>query len=339
MVRKAMRVVIVCKSFQSVSSHTGLSISGINTIKVLRRAGIPANVVCIAQASELAGVLDRFPDTTHLVVSAPWIPTITLATLANQHSEVQWAVNCHSNTGFLQADTGAVQLIREAMDLSRNTHNFHLAGNSRRLTDWIRECYQIEAQYLPNLYFLDGLSCQPRPLYNGGTLRIGMFGAVRPLKNMMTGAAAALQIGADFREPLELYMCGGRTEGGGLTVLGSIRAMYAGLKSAKIMQHDWEPWPQFRRTVAHMHLLLQPSYSESFNVVSADGVAEGVTSVVSSAITWAPDHWKADVDDTLDIARVGAQLLRDPRGAKDGAKALRAYTADGLLSWQEWLNG
>jgi hypothetical protein len=164
-----------------------------------------------------------------------------------------------------------------------------------------------------------------------------MFGAVRPLKNMMTGAAAALQIGADIREPLELWMCGGRTEGGGSVSLESIRQMFAGLKSAKIVQHDWEPWAQFRRTVAHMHIMLQPSYTESFNMVTADGAAEGVASVVSDAIVWAPDHWKAEVDSVTDVARIGRNLLNDTHAARDGARSLKHYNRDGLEVWRGWL--
>ena len=72
-----------------------------------------------------------------------------------------------------------------------------------------------------------------------------------------------------------------------------------------------------------MHLLLQPSYTESFNMVTADGVAEGVPSVVSHAIDWAPEHWKAMMDDVLDIARVGRYLLTDPYAPQEGIEALK----------------
>jgi hypothetical protein len=82
---------------------------------------------------------------------------------------------------------------------------------------------------------------------------------------------------------------------------------------------------------------LQPSYTESCNMVTADGVAEGVPSVVSDAIDWAPEHWKANVDDVLDIARVGRCLLYDPLAARDGLKALEPYVAGGLRSYQKYL--
>jgi hypothetical protein len=57
------------------------------------------------------------------------------------------------------------------------------------------------------------------------------------------------------------------------------------------------------KKVALMVLMMQPPYSGSFNIVTADGVAEGVASVVSDAIAWAPDGWKAETDDVREIAR------------------------------------
>jgi len=85
-------------------------------------------------------------------------------------------------------------------------------------------------------------------------------------------------------------------------------------------------------------LLLQPSYTESFNMVTADGVAEGVPSVVSEAIDWAPEHWKAKSDDVLDIARIGRHLLSDTRAAHDGYEALQHHNCEGLKAWMGYLD-
>jgi hypothetical protein len=112
--------------------------------------------------------------------------------------------------------------------------------------------------------------------------------------------------------------------------------MIAGLPNVSLVLNGWQSWPNFRKTVAHMHLLLQPSYTESFNMVTADGAAEGVASVVSEAIDWAPEDWKADVDDVLDIARVGRRLLCDNSAADDGLRALQNYVADGINSYRQY---
>lgn len=85
-----------------------------------------------------------------------------------------------------------------------------------------------------------------------------------------------------------------------------------------------------------MHLLLQPSYTESFNMVTADGVAKGVPSVVSDAIDWVPAYWRADVDDVCDIARVARHLLFDAQAPIDGLKALNRYVKRGLYAYREY---
>jgi hypothetical protein len=318
-------------------SHIGLGVAAANTAKVLRANGVRATVVPLVGSAELLNVPTKFPDVTHIVVSAPWIPTQTVATFSQDNPEIKLAINCHSNVGFLQADTSAVDLIRDYMSIERNTFNFNLGGNSVRFCSWVKDCFQVDCKFLPNLYYLDYLSGQPRPPYHGGTVRIGMFGAIRPLKNMMTGAAAALEIARSLRDPLELWICAGRAEGGGQTVLSSIRAMYKSLPGVSLMENPWAPWPVFRRRVAAMHILMQPSYSESFNMVTADGIAEGVPSVVSDAITWAPSHWKASMDDALDVARVGRALLYDSRAAADGKTALANFVTQGIAAWKEWL--
>jgi hypothetical protein len=332
-----MSVVIAYKNFAANRniSHIGLGVAAINTAKVLRRAGIIADVWPILGAADLHAQLRTKP-VEQVIISAPWIPARDLQDLANEFTETFFAVNCHSNVGFLQADPGGVKLVRETLELEMGTHNIRLAGNSRRFCRWIEATFGGRCYYLPNLYFLHGKAERQRSFCGGETLRIGVFGAVRPLKNLMSAAGAALEISRKLRVPLELWLSGGRAEGGGETVLAAVKEMVSGLPNVDLIINDWQSWPNFRKTVAHMHLLLQPSYTESFNMVTADGVAEGVASVVSEAIDWAPADWKADVDDALDIARAGRRLLCDPSAVDDGMRALKCYVEDGLRSYIEY---
>jgi hypothetical protein len=334
-----MSVVLAYKNFAANRniSHIGLGVAAINTAKVLRQHGIKTAVWPIINAEDLRRRLTATP-ADFVIISAPWIPSSELQALSNDFPDSEFTVTCHSNVGFLQADRNGVKLVRELMELEAGSHNIHLAGNSRRFCDWIRFAFGSPCAYLPNLYFLhDEPLPHPHP-FCGGTLKIGIFGATRPLKNMMSASGAALEMARALRAPLELWVSGGRTEGGGEAVLGAVQEMLAGLPGVKLILNGWQNWPAFRRTVGSMHLLLQPSYTESFNMVTADGVAEGVASVVSSAIDWAPQDWKADVDDTLDIARVGRRLLHDPSAVRDGRRALVNYVADGVLSYQRFFN-
>jgi hypothetical protein len=330
------RVILAYKNFAANKniSHIGLGVAALNNAKTLRERGIAAEVWPIVNAADLSARLDA--SISHVVISAPWIPSAQLQRMTTDFPDIQFAVNCHSNVGFLQADTNGVRIMREAMEIERGTWNFHVAGNSRKFCRWVRDAYSVPCTYLPNLYHLHRTTAGARPLYRHGTLRIGAFGATRPLKNFMSATAAAVEIAARLRADLELWVSSGRTEGGN-GIMDAVRAMVSGLPSVRLVEGGWQSWPKFRSTVRHMHLLMQPSYTESFNMVTADGVAEGVPSVVSEAIDWAPESWKASIDDVWDIARIGRQLLSDPYAAEDGFNALQQHNRNGIEAWFEFL--
>jgi hypothetical protein len=136
---------------------------------------------------------------------------------------------------------------------------------------------------------------------------------------------------------LEFYLSSGRAEGGGDTIGRALDALYADLPHAKIVRSGWQSWPGFRRIVRHMELLIQPSYTESFCMVVADGVAEGVPPVTSEAIDWVPRRWVASSDDASDIADVGVSLLHNHQSAADGYTTLTKHNADGLAAWTKML--
>jgi len=331
------KLILAYKNFAAYKniSHIGLGVSALNTSKVLARQGIDSEVWPVVQASDLAARLRQSP-ATHVVIAAPWIPSTELQGLLASFPATSFAVNCHSNVGFLQADTNGVKLMRDGMEIEMGSSRFHVAANSIKFCRWINAAYSAPCTWLPNLYYLEGAP-PSTPSFSGGTLRIGAFGAIRPVKNFMSAAGASLTIARGLKANLELWVSAGRTEGGGDTVLQSVRAMLDGLPGVSLVHSGWQSWPKFRQVAGHMHLLLQPSYTESFNMVTADGVAEGVPSVVSDAIEWAPEHWKAKSDDVLDIARVGRALLNDPRAASDGYAALSAHNRQGTAAWLQFL--
>ncbi len=335
MLSKDASVLLVYKNFAASKqiSHIGLGVAALNNAKVLRQAGIKADVESIVSADAIRNALNA-QKRSHVVISAPWLPTADLQTLVTEYRDTEFFIVSHSNVGFLQADRNGTRLLREAMELETGTHNFHLAGNSRKFAEWVRRAFQVPCVALVNMYYLESSAPKRGPAWSPGQpLRIGAFGATRPLKNLMSACGAALEIAKEFRSALEIWVSAGRTEAGGHTVLDAIREMLARVPGVTLIPNGWQSWPAFRKTVGYMHLLLQPSYTESFNMVTADGVAEGVASVVSAAIPWAPRSWVAEADDVCEIARVGKQLLMDRDAVSDGLEALVAHNRNGLADW------
>ncbi|HLY16706.1 MAG TPA: hypothetical protein VKR61_05755 [Bryobacteraceae bacterium] len=335
-----MKVVLAYKNLSAanpVLSHSGLGITAHHGELSLRAAGIPAEAWAVREGYHLWAWLAHRPDITHVVTLAPYLDTPFTERLVRHFSRVRFAMTCHSNVGFLQADRHAVKLLREGLWLQQRVPNFTVGGNSAKFCEWVEQAYGARCALLPNLYHLESADCPHRPLYQDGVLRLGIFGAIRVQKNIMSAAAAALVIARHASaENTEIWVSSDREEGG-QGVMAAVKEMLSRIPRIRLVEAGWHGWREFRQLASRMHLMLQPSYTESFNMVTADGVAEGVASVVSSAIDWAPKYWQACADTVLDIARVGRQLLRDPYAAADGYRALQAYNRAGLAAWRAHL--
>src|SRR5579863_10061463 len=97
-----MQVVLAYKNFAAnrALSHIGLGVTAMNTAKSLRDAGVTTDVWAITSSQDLSQqlkVAEAVSPVSHVVVSAPWIPTAELAGLTAGHPETKFAVNCHSN--------------------------------------------------------------------------------------------------------------------------------------------------------------------------------------------------------------------------------------------------
>lgn len=339
--------VIAYKNFAANKgiSHIGLGVTATTNAKILNAAGFWTEVWPINSIEQLrtklAAAQRSTPGTpiTHVVISAPWLPTAELGQLAMLFHQVDYSVVSHSNVGFLQADPRGITLLREVADLQTGTINVNIGANSRRFIAWWQDVYRQPMRWFPNMYDLTTSNSDPQEWHRNSVLRIGSFGAIRPLKNLLTAGAAALEIASRLKADLEFHISAGRSEGGGDTTLRGLLAMYEGLPNAQVVHNGWASWPAFRRLVRNMHLLIQPSYTESFSMVTADGIAEGVPVVGSDAIDWLPPSWIASNDDANDIANIGTQLLFVPNAIKAGIAALERHNARGLRSWSKILLG
>lgn len=336
-----MKVILSYKNFAANKhiSHIGLGVAALNTCKTLIHEKISTEVWPVIDAAHLQSLLQQnaSKNITHLVMSAPWIPTASWNEICLRNPQIHFTITCHSNVGFLQADPNGMKLLREALELEMAVPNFSVAANSFKMTHWVLDAYGHPCEFLPNLYFYNGLDKSTAPHWHGGLLRVGCFGAIRPQKNLASAVAAAIEIGHQLKARTEIWISAGRAEGGGLTVLNTVREMVRALPTTTLHESGWQSWPSFRRLVGSMHLLLQPSYTESFNMVTADGIVEGVPSVVSEAIDWVPSYWTAHVDDVFDMARVGRSLLHNPTAARDGLRSLKHYVQSGITNWKSFL--
>lgn len=333
------------KSFSKIS-HIGLGVTALATLKVLRGRGHTVTATPYQDIQHFLSSIDSIlhppvlrasapepPD--HVIISAVWMTIQQLTELVNKYPETTFILLCHSNIAFLHADPGALAVLVGGIELQQGTHNFKVACNTERLATWFKSVYHQDVLYLPNLYDLTGMNNYPPRQDTGGPLKIGCFCAARIQKNILTAAAAALAIAKAKQRDLEFCINCGRDNVTG--IINSVGAMYKLTPSAKLIQVPWSSWSQFRTTLATMHLGLQPSYTESFNNVVADGIYVGVPSVVSEPIVdeWAPKSWLGPIDYAIGISRIGLGLIGNGHAVIDGRNALTNHVNKGISLWEK----
>lgn len=318
--------------------HRGLGINALMTAKVLRKAGIHTDLCAVSDVQSVKEALSKHSP-THAIIQALWISSEDQAALCMEFPDTHFIVRCHSQIGFLQVEPKAIKILRDLMFLQEGMLNLSVSANTHRLHEFLHHTYKSRVVYLPNLYDLDRVQRKRDESHGHRTLRIGSFGAHRLLKNHTTAAAAALMMAERRGSDLEFYVNSGRKENEGKdAVLQSLKHMFAHLRWAKLVEVPWEEWSQFRQTVAHMDLTMQVSFTETCNIVTCDSIAEGVPAVVSDAIEWVPERWKAHADDAHDIARVGSGLLWDTHAAEEGLEHLKKYQTHSICEWLTYLS-
>lgn len=333
--------VLICyRNFQRKNPaylHIGLGVNALHTAKTLRAAKIRTDIHPIWDAVDLKHALAHRPTVTHVVIEAPFIGGNDLIPVLHAYADIHFICRCHSNIGFLQVEASAINLIREYLGIQDQFLNFRLAVNSVRLGTFLQEVYNGTVALLPNLYFVD----HPRvrnwnPL--GKVIRAGSFGSIRLQKNHITSAAAALMMAHVHNRDLEFFISVGREEHGRGTVQ-AISNMFTHLRWAKLIELPWDSWTNFRSHMSTLDIHFQLSMSETFNIVTADAVAEGIPTVVGESVDWAPPDWVAEIDDPKSAADKGWSLLNNPNAGKRGLHYLQDHNKHSLVKWEDWITG
>jgi len=317
-------------------SHVGLGINAYHTAKVLRENGVSAYPVSVWNVDDVLKAIAQRPY-TDIVIDALWIGKEDLTRIVQSFPDIHFFVRSHSQIGFLQVEPGAIKILRDSLSLQESELNLHVAGNSPRFRHFVQGVYNQDCVLLPNLYHLERPANRPHH-HNGShrTIRVASFGSMRHLKMHSVAAAGALLLAQSRGRDLEFHLSIHREEHGAGS-LHSIRNMFTGLPWAKLVEDPWTDWGDFRRLVSHMDLFIQVSATETFNLSTADAVAEGVPCVVSAAIDWLPSDFHADIDDAQDVARVGWRLVSDPLASEEACEALRKYQREAVTTWKRQL--
>lgn len=302
------RVLFVCKrrlDFYGIS--VGLVNSAVFAANALNANGIEAKVVCVVDNNAIDKEIVQYRPTV-VIIEALWVVPEKFNELCKIHPTVKFVVRIHSKTPFLAMEGVAISWIKGYKFVSKTYKNMFVSANSRDLDDDLKRIMFVPSIYLPNIYMpvhpehddSDDFQLDCDPSRGPEVLDIGCFGAIRPLKNQLIQALAAIRFAEDLKKRLRFHINANRIEQKADEVLKNLRALFAG-SGHELVEHPWMSHSEFIKVVKQMQIGMQVSLSESFNIVAADCVASGVPIVVSHDVDWAARFSQADPNSTDDI--------------------------------------
>lgn len=288
-----------CGNDYGYTKSPGLKNSARLVSEMLNRNGIESKIVDVIDNNSIDKEVTLYKP-THVIIEALWVTPEKFDVLQKLHKNVKWIVRIHSKLAFLSNEGVAIGWLYKYLDYK----NVYIAFNSHEMTNIFISLFANKKKilYLPNYYpatFDDRYWTQPK-----NTIKIGCFGAIRPLKNQLIQAIAAIEYAKKTNKNLEFHINSSRIEGfSAKGIIKNIRSVFSALdqNKFKLVEHSWLENEKFIDVLRKMDILLQVSYSETFNIVAADAVSNGIPIVVSKEISWAHPLYYADPNSVYEI--------------------------------------
>ena len=290
----------------SMNLSTGLYNSAMLVSDMLTNLKIENKIAVVTDNNSIDKEVKSY-NPTHVIIEALWVVPNKFNVLTKLHPNVKWVIRIHSNTPFIANEGIAYEWMTKYLEYD----NLVLAPNSFKMVEDLKtiansiglENVNDKIIYLPNYYTQKFHVKEINK--NSDTINIGCFGAIRPLKNQLIQASAAIRFADSINKKLVFHINGGRVEQRGENVLKNIQAVFEAVKDKghRLEIHGWLDRKDFIDLCKKMDIGLQVSYSETFNIVSCDLLTNGVPVIVSKDIDWMSCLSKTDNNNIKKIAR------------------------------------
>jgi len=236
---------------------------------------------------------------THVIIEALWVVPSKFHILQKLHPNVKWIIRLHSEMPFMAGEGMAMDWLGDYVKFK----NIKIACNAPRMFKEVSSYVGYDKViYLPNYYPQE--YSNKKFNRNKQQIDIACFGAIRPLKNHLLQAFAALDFSRRIKKKLRFHINAGRIEMQGGPVENNLKGLFQHLyyEGHELVNHQWTPREKFLEICSEMDIGLQCNFSETFNIVSADLISQGVPIVASKEIPWSSFLYNADPTDSSDIS-------------------------------------
>lgn len=284
-------------------------------VEALKERGVDAEIVEVVDNNCIDREVTRFkPDL--VVIEALWVVPEKFDVLRRLHPSVRWHCHLHSDIPFLALEGIAMDWIKRYPE-----HGVGLIANSYESYRALRAIVgKRHIAHLPNVYRSRRIQAFPKE--RRCVLNVACLGAIRPMKNQLLQALAAIKYARQTDRTLHFFVNATRVETGGEPVLKNLRQLFAETPNAHLIEL---PWMEREHMIVLLNrdidIGMQVSLTETFNVVTADYVSAGIPVVVSKEVKWA-SRWSHALDNSID------DIV---------AKMHRAESFRGIIDLNQWL--
>ncbi len=333
---KRTRVLFVLKDRNlSYGIAYGLSNSCQFVANALEKCGIVTKIVSVVDGNAIDKEV-HFYKPTHVIIEALYATPHKMRELLQKYPKIQWTVRIHSKTPFIANEGIAIDWIRDYFQIAKRYKNFSISANNIDIMSHFKLDFDLKMDYLPNIYCPDDYRKSFRNYDGRNTLKIGVFGSIRPLKNQLMQCVAGIALANQIGMNLECHINSSRMEQGGGPILKNMRNLFKNTRHT-LVEHDWMKHEDFIKLVREMDIVTQISFSESFCIVAADAVWNGIPVVGSDEIDWLHRKSHAKTTDIRDILYRMKLALTSPFLTTVNKKRLDKYNRMALNSWLKWL--
>lgn len=298
--KKENRVLFILKKRNtSHSNYSSISSGLLNSAKfvndMLNKNGIQSYLTEVIDNNCIDREVTKYKP-THVIIEALWVVPSKFEVLTKLHPNVKWIVRLHSDISFLSNEGIAIEWIYEYLKYP----NVSISSNDLDTKEALSDVTNSSFIYLPNYYPVGFFQSKKKKTCKK-TLNVGCFGAVRPLKNQLVQAVTAINYADMNGKKLRFHINGSRIEGKGEPVLKNIRQLFENNPKHELVEHEWLEHVDFVQLVESMDLGMQVSFTETFNIVTADFVNNNIPVVVSDEISWVSSLFQSNPGESRSI--------------------------------------
>lgn len=327
-----------------IGLSTGLYNSAQYMNQMLKDAGVDSELEVAIDNNCIDRLVTKHKP-SHVIIEALWVVPKKFEVLTKLHPTVEWIVRLHSEVPFIAMEGIATAWIYDYLQYPRMKIGINSPRLLREVREYLKNAYDwsfVDSSliYMPNFYPV-GPAQKKKYVFADDEIHISCFGSIRPLKNHLTQAIAAVEFANLINKKLVLHINGNRVEQKGDPILNNLREMFKRLAligpAHRLVEHDWLQRDDFVRLCSTMDIGMQVSFSETFNIVGADHVGVQVPLIGSQEIPWLSQLAMANPTHTSSIVSALMKAYKSPElNVGFNRRKLRKYSDQTKKVWLKY---